>query len=306
MITAEYLAEYALGQVKRPYWTGTCGHRACESLFDQKKKQYPNDDNYKGKTYVPDYVMDEGEKVHDCCGLIKGACWCTGIDKYFTGGSEYKSNGCGDWTVEEMYANCTETGDISSLPEIKGLLVFTKTKGHVGVYVGDGYVVEARGRKYGVQKNKLSSRSFKYWGKLKCIQYEETDHVKEFQSWLNKTYGEWLEVDGDYGDYTKRCAIRAMQRELNKLGEHLVVDSWFGTLSQAALTRHMVKRGTKGNMAYIVQGCLYGNGYDCNGFDGSVGPGCDKAIRQYQADHFLEVDGKVGGITFDYLTKWSA
>ena len=230
------------------------------------------------------------------------------IDKYFTGGSEYQSNGCLDWTVEEMFKNCTETGDISTIPETKGLLVFTKTKGHVGVYVGDGYVVEARGRKYGVQKNKLKSRSFAYWGKLKCIEYTQpqpVDHVKEFQQWLNDTYGEWLAVDGDYGNYTKRASIRAMQRELNKLGENLVVDSWFGTLSQTALSRHMVKLGTQGNMAYIVQGCLYGNGYNPKGFDGDIGPLSDECIRKYQSENHLEVDGKVGGITFDRLTKWS-
>ena len=123
------------------------------------------------------------------------------------------------------------------------------------------------------------------------------------QTWLNKTYGEKLAVDGGCGALTKAAAIRAMQRELNKLGEKLDVDGGCGVLTRAAMSRHMVKRGTKGNMAYIVQGLLYGADYDCNGFDGSVGAGCDTAIRKYQTEHGLEADGKVGGETLYSLTR---
>ena len=56
-------------------------------------------------------------------------------------------------------------------------------------------------------------------------------------------------------------------------------------------------------MAFLVQGLLYGTGYECNGFDGSVGAGCDAAIRKYQTDKGLEADGKVGGETFYRLTR---
>ena len=212
MITSKYLTEYALAQVNRPYWIGGCGHRATKDLFYRLKNQYPT--VLKDAKWEGDYQNDESEKVHDCCGLIKGASWCAGVNQYFTGGKEYQSNGCMDWSVSEMYKHCAETGSVDKLPEIPGLLLFNEKKSHVGIYIGQGIVVEARGHAYGVQKNKLKDRSsFKRWGKASWVNYEdkpaEKDHVKDFQAWLNKTYGERLLVDGIYGAYTKRAAARA-------------------------------------------------------------------------------------------------
>ncbi len=55
--------------------------------------------------------------------------------------------------------------------------------GHVGVYVGNGEVIEARGHAYGVVKTKLKARPWKQWGKLKWIEYveEEKEMSKEEQ-----------------------------------------------------------------------------------------------------------------------------
>ncbi|MFA6848768.1 MAG: SH3 domain-containing protein, partial [Selenomonadaceae bacterium] len=66
---------------------------------------------------------------------------------------------------------CTEHGSISTMPDMPGVLVFSK--GHVGVYIGDGYVVEARGFAYGVVKTSLRSRPWTSWGKCPWIEYAE-------------------------------------------------------------------------------------------------------------------------------------
>lgn len=52
-----------------------------------------------------------------------------------------------------MLDKCTVKGSISSMPDIPGILVFLP--GHVGVYIGNGYVIEVKGHAYGVVKTKL-------------------------------------------------------------------------------------------------------------------------------------------------------
>lgn len=130
-------------------------------------------------------------------------------------------------------------------------------------------------------------------------------YVQGFQRWLNTYLGgylkEQLAVDGSCGGKTKRAAVMAVQLYLNKsCGARLTVDGSFGTKTRAAY--ETVRRGRKGDNVRIVQGLLYGHGYDPIGFDGNCGAGCERAIKQYQADSDeLEVDGCCGKATFAEL-----
>lgn len=109
--------------------------------------------------------MDQyGQKVHDCVGLIKGYLWSENLS------STPIYNSKQDKDVNGMKANCVETGNIKSIPELPGVLVFMP--GHVGVYVGNGEVIEARGHLYGVVKTKLKDRPWTEWGKLKWLRYQ--------------------------------------------------------------------------------------------------------------------------------------
>jgi hypothetical protein len=42
MKTASWMVTYAKGQIGRPYWYGTFGQVANETLLKQKRAQYPN------------------------------------------------------------------------------------------------------------------------------------------------------------------------------------------------------------------------------------------------------------------------
>ena len=296
------LVAYCIAQIGRPYWLGGFGQAASKDLYNQNKTRLQ---------YGPwegDYEKAVGQKVHDCCGLVKGFVWTDGPNIPYKAG-QYQSNGMGDWGVPDQYEKCTKKGSISNMPELPGLLLFNDKMSHMGVYIGNGEVIEARGHAYGVQRNKIKDRTFTKWGRLDCvIDYIEEKtgykgYVQTFQSWLNKVYGFGLTVDGGCGPLTKKAAVKAVQHELNKLGEKLAVDGSCGPKTKAAMTRHMVQKGTKGNLAYIIQGLLYGAGYDCNGFDGSVGAGCDAAIRLCQQNNKLTVDGKVGGETLSMLVS---
>ena len=153
------LVEYAKAQLGKPYWWGTFGQTATKQLLDSKRKQYPT--YYK----ADDFESQIGERVHDCVGLVKGYMWSDGVD----GKPVYASNGFPDINADTLLANSTRKGGIYSIPDKVGVCVFMK--GHVGVYVGGGWVVEARGHKFGVVKTRIDARPWKNWAEIPYIQY---------------------------------------------------------------------------------------------------------------------------------------
>lgn len=156
--TATGLVEYAKAQIGKPYWYGTYGNTATKELHEYKKKQYPK--YYTAKDYPTQY----GERVHDCVGLIKGYLWSD------TPTSKPKYNSAQDKSANGMYNACKEKGKIGTIPEIKGLLVWRS--GHIGVYIGNGYAIEARGHSYGVVKTALKDRTWTHWAKCPYIEYD--------------------------------------------------------------------------------------------------------------------------------------
>lgn len=208
--TAKALVTYAKAQLGKPYWYGTFGQSASRELYEQKKRQYP-------KYYTWEYT-GQTEKVHDCAGLIKGYLWSDGS-------GEPVYNPAQDISANSMYAACKTKGEIATLPEKVGVLVFYP--GHVGVYIGDGEVIEARGRRYGVCKTKLADRPWKTWGYCPYVTYEtgktvaleipvlkkgaKGETVRSLQRLLN-SYGAGLELDGSFGSATQR-ALMAWQAD---------------------------------------------------------------------------------------------
>lgn len=158
--TAIGLVEYAKAMLGKPYWYGTFGNTSTEELYNTKRKQYP-------KYYTArDFVKQYNQRVHDCVGLIKGYLWSE------TTTSTPKYNASQDKSADGMYSASKEKGSIDTIPEIVGLLVWRK--GHIGVYIGNGYVIEARGHSYGVVKTRLKDRNFTNWCKCPYITYETT------------------------------------------------------------------------------------------------------------------------------------
>lgn len=151
------------------YWYGTCGYACTESLLTRKARQYPA---HYSSGRMARYRRDiaEGRVCADCIGLFKACAWDRDGD-ITTRESAYASNGHPDHGARTALSQCTVKGDIDTIPEIPGLAVWTKTGAHIGVYVGGGDVVEARGFSYGVQRNRLRQRGFVTWGLYPYAEY---------------------------------------------------------------------------------------------------------------------------------------
>ena len=117
--------------------------------------------------YIEQTQQQTEGRATDCSGLVMDFMWWAGDD------SDPIRSLCpsiGMYNANNMLEVAVEKGSIETIPEIPGLLVHSN--GHVGIYIGDGEVIEARGVKFGVVKTRLAERSFKYWSKSPWVDYE--------------------------------------------------------------------------------------------------------------------------------------
>lgn len=148
------------------YVWGTYGQILSEKKLKSLIEQYPDDvgsyEDFIRKNWL-------GGRTADCGGLIKGYMW---LD-VTTNEMKYGSNGMPGIRADGIYEAATEKGTIDTIPEIAGLAVWQK--GHIGVYIGNGEVIEAMNTKKGVVKTKLSSGKWTHWLKVPNLIYLETE-----------------------------------------------------------------------------------------------------------------------------------
>jgi hypothetical protein len=167
------LAQWAIAAEKADwgYVWGTYGPILTRSLFEIKLEQYPE-----AVGGYEEYIADNyiGTRTADCVGLIKGYSWYDPQTESFG----YAVNGMPDLSANQIYEYATEKGTIDTIPEIHGLLVWMD--GHVGIYIGNGEVIEARGTYYGVVRTQLRNRNWQTWAKVPGITYlEESEEPTE-------------------------------------------------------------------------------------------------------------------------------
>lgn len=184
-----------------------------------------------------------GHNVADCSGLIIAAMQSVNAN--------YPDQASGT-----LINNCSETGAIKYIPNDPGLLLWKP--GHVGIYIGDGFAIEARGVAYGVVKTKLNDRPWTKWGRIHGVDYGDggntdesgTGHVSSMVIFrlLKKTkpmqVGDdvtWLQqqltasgyslgaIDGIFGSRTE-TAVKGFQR-----AQRLTVDGKAGRKTITAL-----------------------------------------------------------------------
>ena len=115
-----------------------------------------------------------------------------------------------------------------------------------------------------------------------------------------------LKSDGIPGPETNKAKIKVLQQAMNlDYRAGLSVDGIWGSRSEAALKGHTVRRGETQYMVTALEILLMLNGYNPNGLEnpGTFGSRLEAAVRQFQRDHGLSVDGIAGYKTFKALIK---
>ena len=178
-----------------------------------------------------------GRRVADCSGLFVWAYKLHNESIYH-----------GSNTIFNKY--CSETGPVAGTVKIRvGTAVFQNTegtRGHIGLYIGGGMCIEAKGTQHGVVSSPLAV--WDEWGTLKDVDYtgtiEETfgivpldtitkgakgELVKYLQRALAEAGYDVGKIDGVFGSETL-SAVRAFQSDHN-----LTPDGKVGKLTWAAI-----------------------------------------------------------------------
>lgn len=133
------------------YVWGTFGQVLTGALLATKAKQYPDGVGLYSVFIEKNWL---NKRTVDCVGLIKSYLW-TDED------NTIKYNMATDITADMMYSRATKKGVISSMPDVPGICVWKK--GHIGIYIGGGQVIEAHGTKYGVILTPLTGQGATPW-----------------------------------------------------------------------------------------------------------------------------------------------
>lgn len=220
--TSKGLVEYAKAQLGKPYWYGTFGNTATKDLLQMKTAQYPS--HYQ-QARMKKYQSQLGKRVHDCVGLIKGYLWSDSHD------SKPVYNSSQDVSANGMLLKCKERGRIYSLPETPGVLVFMP--GHVGIYIGGGKVIEARGFNYGIVETDIKDRPWESWGKCPWIKYPAASRYFEKCDKKETSIVDALKSVGENSSFSSRKTIAAANG----------IENYSGTAKQNITLLSLLKQG---------------------------------------------------------------
>lgn len=146
----------------------------------------------------------------------------------------------------------------------------------------------------------VSAKNDSNTGNSDDTSYETDNPIVMLQQWLNYTYSAGLNVDGIYGNKTRRALIRAYQTELNKqFDAGLAVDGIVGRNTISAAVN--VRKGSQGNLTIILQFMLYIVGMNITMIDGIFGDETYQVVLRFQLNNDLQIDGIVGISTWNCL-----
>lgn len=156
------------------YVYGAIGQTCTERLLDQCAERYPAN-NLAGGAMRQAGEKWLGEKVADCSGIVKAYL----MSEYTGGPITYNA----EVDIAVHYNAAKEKGPIGTMPDIPGILVYMPS--HVGVYVGNGEVIESAGTLYGVKQSTVEksyiSGPWTHWYKCPGITYDSAAEEPEME-----------------------------------------------------------------------------------------------------------------------------
>ena len=245
-------------------------------MTEENKERYTANHEYNGRPHRKKMIEAASPDTFgfDCVCLIKGLLWGWDGDlSHIYGGADYASNGVPDIGADQIIGVCKEVSKDFSKVEVGELLWMS---GHVGIYIGDGLCVECTPAwTNGVQitavhnmgkKDGYNGRKWVKHGKLPYVAYIASDP-------LPSKPGTPAPKPAPVPDLLPLTGLPTL------------------------------KKGSKGDSVKAMQILLKGYGYDLGiyGIDSDFGNDTEKAVREFQAEKDLEVDGVVGPKTWAAL-----
>jgi hypothetical protein len=165
------------------YVRGTFGQILTDGLLEYKLTQYSSNIlpyyNFIKKEYI-------GKRTTDCSGLIKSYLWWNNGDVDYDAFTDFSAN--------DFYVKAEERGFIDSIPHIPGICVWKNN--HVGVYIGEGSVIEAKGTMHGVVRTPLKGAGATKWTNwFKCHSIKYINPPKNYEEIIKEctsSFDDWL------------------------------------------------------------------------------------------------------------------
>ena len=226
------------------YIWGTAGVKWTEekqsAIEKTTEKKYEKARKY-GKKWI-------GHTVSDCSGLFSWAFKQLGGTMYHGSNTMYLK-----WCTDKGQLQKGRRTDGRGLKPGTAVFIWDgSTYSHVGLYIGDGVVIEAASTQKGVTTSKVSDGKWTHWGELKGVDYSgvteepmaeikptlkrgsKGDYVRILQTMLeNKGYdlGSYG-IDGDYGRATE-AAVKAFQKDHGLKADGICGEKTWAALGEA-------------------------------------------------------------------------
>ena len=269
--TNEHFAAFCLAMVGQPYWYGTCLYKCTESLQSRKAKQYPS---HYGSSRTSRYRDDIAKKkvCADCIGAAKGYAW--------TGGGQGVMESIGtDKTFSSKYGanNCPDKGANS-------MFSYAKSKGM------DWGGIASLPEVVGLALHKDGHVGY-YVGNGEAVEWKSFADGCIRSKVAGRGWTSWYRLPFiDYGE----------NAFTGSSGNEAPVETVLGS--------RLLRNGSEGSDVCALQELLLSLGYALPryGADGHFGSETEAAVRAFQADAGLEVDGKYGEKSHDALMDAAA
>lgn len=230
----------------------------------------------------------------DCSGLVRSYC-----------------NGQGGGATTMLNSYSSQSGSISSMPRVHGLILYASgsnppSTAHMGVYVGKNdsgtdMAVDARSSSTGVVYNTVSSRKSKPWTKWfksSLISYPKNGWVnfngKKYYYQDSQFVVGVHKIDGKTYDFGKSGALKGTTTAQPTTTKKTTTTK---STVKTTTTSGSLKIGSRGDDVKKLQNRLIELGYLTGTADGVFGSGTETAVKAFQKQAGLTADGAAGKST---------